>query len=60
MKGVGVTDASSDSVLSAAPEPDARTLAGRFGGLVGMLSDEEAAELETTLDAAFENISDEW
>lgn len=39
---------------------DARDLAGEFGSFVGTLSDEEALEMQATLDQAFETISDEW
>jgi hypothetical protein len=47
-------------VLMVATVQDPRDLAGKFGSFVGTLSDEEASEMQETLDRAFETISDEW
>jgi hypothetical protein len=47
-------------VLVVTPAQGVGDLAGRFGSLVGTLSDEEAAEMQEAIDNAFETISDEW
>jgi hypothetical protein len=42
------------------PAREKRELAGKFGSFVGTLSPEEAAEMQATIDGAFESISDDW